>query len=356
MKILDRYIIRNLAAGFALLALILVSLFSLLELVNQLDDVGKGSYTLGNALIFVALTVPRRLVDLLPFTGLLGSLLALGWLAENNEFVAMHTGGVSRARIAGSAMVATTGLVAIGLLLAQFVAPGLDHMAQTRRTLAVSGPIALRTQHGFWSHGRRRFINVHQVIHGRTPADIDIYRFGPQGRLLSYIHAASADIRHNGTWLLQDVEHKTTAPDGTLQTRHLNTLSWHSFLSAKQVGVLIVPPRTLSLSDLYEYVQGLRAQEQNAGRYSLAFWQQVAMPMTICAMVLMALPFVFGSRRSLGTGARLMLGAMVGVAFYIVNQASAHAGLLFGLNTAFAAFAPTLLLLGTALALLRERQ
>lgn len=355
MKTLDRYLIRNLLAGFALLALILVSLFSLLDLVNQVSDVGKGAYTLGDALIYVALTVPRRLLELLPFTGLLGSLLALGWLAESNELMAMRAAGLSRLRMAVSTLAAAAILVLVGALLTQFIAPGLDHMAQTRRTLAISGPIALRTQHSFWSHSNRRFINVRQVRHGRVPADIDIYHFAPDGRLEHYIHAARADIQRRGLWLLQDVETKTTQSDGAIQTRHYKQMTWHSFLTAKQVGVLILPPNTLSMSDLYHYVQGLQAHRENARRYSLAFWQQAAMPLTISAMALIALPFVFGSRREMGTGARLTLGAILGVGFYIVNQASARGGLLFGINTVVAAITPSAVLLIAALALLRRR-
>jgi lipopolysaccharide export system permease protein len=356
MTILDRYIVRNLAAGFALLALILVSLFSLLALVDQLGDVGRGSYGVGDALIHVALTAPRRLVELLPFIALLGSLLALGWLAERNEFVAMRASGIPRARSAGASLGATLALIVLGLLIAQFVAPRLDNIARTRHTLAVSGPIALSTGHGFWSHSKRRFIHIGKVEHGRAPADIDIYRFDADGKLVRYIHAASARIEPGGAWRLSQVVRKKAGANGTLRTRHLRHLAWESFLSKKQVGVLIVPPQTLSLSDLYYYVQGLKGQRQNARRYSLAFWQKAALPVTVCAMVMIALPFVFGSRRSLGTGARLMLGAMVGVVFYIANQASARAGLLFGVDPAFAAFAPTVVLLVIALFLLRERK
>jgi lipopolysaccharide export system permease protein len=352
VKRLDRYLIANLVAGFALIALVLLSLFSLLDFVRQLGDVGKGAYTVIDLFIFIALTLPRRLLQLLPFIGLLGSLLALGWLAGRNELMAMRTAGVSVRRIAASALAATGGLVLVGALIAQYIAPPLDQAAQTRRTLAISGPIALHTSHGFWSRDGRRFINVRQVLHGRMPADIDIYHFGTKNRLLTYIHAARAEIGRNGTWLLQDVAEKT-AHDNNLQTRHLRQRRWKSFLNARQIGVLVQPPDTLSLSDLYRYIQGLRGR-QKASQYRLTFWALMAMPVTLCAMVLIALPFVFGSRREAGASARLTLGAMLGVAFYVVNQISAQAGLLFALNPVVIAFAPSVVLLIVALALLRR--
>ena len=57
---------------------LLVSLFSIVELVAQLDDVGKGSYEIKEALLYVALTVPERIGDLMPVSALLGGILPWG--------------------------------------------------------------------------------------------------------------------------------------------------------------------------------------------------------------------------------------------------------------------------------------
>ena len=60
-------------------------LFSLFELLSQLDEVGKGSYQMSDAFIFVALTLPKRLLDLMPISTLLGGIIALGLLADHGN-------------------------------------------------------------------------------------------------------------------------------------------------------------------------------------------------------------------------------------------------------------------------------
>ena len=111
MKTLDRYIGINFLRSFVLIIVILVALFSFLELVSQLDDVGKGNFLVHDALVFVCLTLPRRMLDLMPISTLLGSIIALGLLADHSELLAMQAGGMSVQRICGSVLAAGTLLI-----------------------------------------------------------------------------------------------------------------------------------------------------------------------------------------------------------------------------------------------------
>ena len=71
MKILDRYIGRIFLRHCLLILAILVVLLSLLELLSQLDEVGQGGYRFIDAILVVLLTLPKRMLDLLPITTLL---------------------------------------------------------------------------------------------------------------------------------------------------------------------------------------------------------------------------------------------------------------------------------------------
>ncbi len=94
MRILDHYIRTKLGQGYLVVMCALVSAFTLLAFAEDLDDVGKGQYQLVDACVYMVLTLPRRMVDLAPIVGLLGSLRALGSLATWTELVAMRAVGV----------------------------------------------------------------------------------------------------------------------------------------------------------------------------------------------------------------------------------------------------------------------
>ncbi len=389
MRTLDRYIGISVAKGYFLIMLILLSVFSFLEFVEQLDEVGKGDYRLADALIFITLTLPRRMLDLVPVTALLGGCIALGNLANGSELIAMRAAGVSVSRIAWSVMKAGIILMLAVAVVEELVAPPLQQFAQRRQSLALNGAdrsdmergfwsreglrfinasqflngrIPARidmTEQGFWSRDGRRFVNVRTILQGDTPADIDIYIFDAQGRLQQLIHADSADIGDGTNWVLLDVTRKVLL--GTeLIIDAFPSLPWRSFLAAEQIRTeerireLALPTQNLSPSDLYRYIGYLQDGGQPTERYELAFWHKLSLPLTTGAMVLLSIPFVFGSLRTVTMGQRIILGSMVGIAFYLTNRIIANVGLLLKLNAFLTAMLPVLVILVLAALLLRR--
>ena len=123
MNLLDRYIGLAALRSILLVAFGLTALFSLLEFVDQLHDVGQGNYHVLDALAFVLLTAPLRLLRLIPVAMLLGTLFALGNLASDSELIAMQSVGMSRRQIAGSVLKIGVPFVLVLFLVAEFVVP-----------------------------------------------------------------------------------------------------------------------------------------------------------------------------------------------------------------------------------------
>jgi lipopolysaccharide export system permease protein len=70
----------------------------------------------------------------------------------------------------------------------------------------------------------------------------------------------------------------------------------------------------------------------------------------------LALPFVFGGLRSAGAGARLVVGLIIGLTYYVAGQVLTSGGEVYGLNPLIIAWAPTaLLMLVSAVAFARIR-
>lgn len=60
LGILDRYIGRSILTTSMLVLLTLVALAGIFGFISELDDVGKGNYTLTNALQYIFLTLPSK--------------------------------------------------------------------------------------------------------------------------------------------------------------------------------------------------------------------------------------------------------------------------------------------------------
>jgi lipopolysaccharide export system permease protein len=105
---------------------------------------------------------------------------------------------------------------------------------------------------------------------------------------------------------------------------------------------------------LLRYVRYMHQSGQDAGRYEVAFWAKVVHPFLVLAMIFVSIPVLLGSARSTGLGAKVFVGIIIGIAFYLVSRSFSYLSLLYGLNPALAAIAPPLLFVVAAMLLLRR--
>jgi lipopolysaccharide export system permease protein len=341
----DRYVRGATLRAFLLISAGLTALFSLLTFVEQLSYVGQGHYRLTDALIYVLLTAPYRLVQLTPVSMLLGTLLALGALARGSELTAFRSLGVSQLRIVGAVLKLALPIIAVLFLLAQFVIPPAQQLAQREQAAALSDAVPLVSSGGFWAENGQRYLNVQDFVSGSELRGINIYTFDDNGALLVYLHADRAEIEPDGTWLLTGVQRNRVVASQFVTDR-LASMRWNSFITARQVQLLTLPPETMPPIALYAYIQQLKHLHQQAIRYEQTFWTMVGIPLSIIAMVLIAAPFVFGSQRSVSAGRQLLIGTIIGIVFLLSQQITGYLGLLLDLNPAVSALAPSLLLLG----------
>jgi lipopolysaccharide export system permease protein len=100
MRILTRYLSREVALATLIVLVGLTMLFAFFDLIHELGDLGKGSYRIGGALLFVVFNMPAHVYELFPVAALIGALYALSQLASHSELAVMRVSGLSLAAIA----------------------------------------------------------------------------------------------------------------------------------------------------------------------------------------------------------------------------------------------------------------
>jgi lipopolysaccharide export system permease protein len=353
MTRLERYIAMATLKALLLVSAGLTILFSLLEFVNQLHDVGKGNYRLTDACVYVLLTAPARLLQLMPAAILFACLLALGALATRAELTVMRASGISPTVIVGAVFKLTLVILVALFLLAQFVIPRAQQLAQTERNSRLASLDAVRGSNSFWAAGDHQFLNVRRFADANVPVDIYLYEFSASGAVQGVIRAARAEVRPDGTWLLQSVSRKRFS-GARIDTEQLATLPWHSFLRPAQVSLLTLPAESMRPLDLYRYVRDLEARHQPAARYAEELWAKMSLPLAMAAMILIAVPFAFGSLRTRGMGQRLMIGTMIGIVFTLIQQITSYLGLLLNVPPALTALTPSIVLAALGVYLFRR--
>ncbi|HRF61537.1 MAG TPA: LPS export ABC transporter permease LptG [Candidatus Competibacter sp.] len=343
MSILDRYIFRTVAGATLVALLVLLLLEAFLGLLVELEQVGKGHYDFVAAIHYVMLIQPQRLYELFPMALLVGGLLGMGALASGSELVVMRAAGLSLNRLTRSVLQAGFLLSLLVLVIGEFAAPPLEQLADEQRAIAKGEDLAIRGGRGFWARDGGYFIHVRGVLPRFRLADIHIFKVDPESRLEEVTAAQSARYQ-GGHWLLEGIDGSILDGD-TVQTKRLDNLSLASTISPKILDVLATNPSDLSIRDLLTYVDYLERNGLDAQNYRLALWRKLLAPLVYLAMLVIAMPFVFGPQRSAGTGQRLLIGLLLGLAFFLINYLLGNVVLLYGHPPLAGAILPPLLFL-----------
>lgn len=343
MNILDRYIFRTVATTTLAALLILLLIECFLSLLTELKEVGTGNYGYLAMFRYLLLIQPQRLYELFPMALLIGGLLGMGTLASSSELIVMRAAGLSLTRLTGSAL--QTGLVLSVVVLAvgEFIAPSLQQVAEEQRAATRSESLAIRGGRGFWARDGDYFIHVRAVLPGVRLDDIHIFKIGHENRLET-VTAAQGAHYSAGHWQLEGIKRSILSADSA-RTEQLDDLSVVSAISPKILDVLAANPSDLSIRDLLVYVDYLERNGLDAQNYRLELWRKFLAPLAYMAMLVVAMPFVFGPQRSAGTGQRLLVGLMLGLAFFLINYLLGNIVLLYGLPPLAGASLPTLLFL-----------
>ncbi|MEE9222143.1 MAG: LPS export ABC transporter permease LptG [Nitrosomonadaceae bacterium] len=349
MTIINRYLAYQVFIGLCIATAVLLPLISFLDLLGQLDDVGKmaqdrrGFYGVKDAFLHTALFMPRRFIQLAPFIALLGSVIALGRLAINLELTALRIAGISPIRISLAPLGVGVILILFVAILEQFIAPQLQQKAILHRAMVLEQTVQLGGELGIWTRDEKNILRIGEMLNAKRAANVEVLHFDDNGSLLTYTHAKYADIIDDNLWKLSEVITKTFTGE-QIKSVSTSSMNWESFLSPDDISTLNKTPESLSPVELFQHIRFLRTTGQEADAYALALWRKAGGALITIAMLLLSIPFVLGFSRT-GLVNKLVLAAMVGIGVYLLDQIIANAGLLLHLNPALIALFPGLVLI-----------
>lgn len=352
MKIIDKYIAKTVLSAIGLVTLMLVGLELFLLFVNELDDLGRANFGLWQVAFYVLLQVPYQIYLFFPMATLLGCLIGLGLLAGNSELVVMRASGMSIAQIIIAVLKATLVMIVVVTALGETLVPKLAALANEQKALALSAGQTLRTAQGVWLRQGNEFINIARIIDKNHLNDIYQYRFDAAHRLRLARHIKKARFE-NGRWKAFEVAETRLFDDKSTVKKHAE-MNWPLRIAPNLLNLSGNEPDEMNLIALYRFIRAQKHGRQGATNYEIAFWQRLIQPVTTCVMMFIAIPFIFGSLRSSSMGSRLLVGAMFGFGFNILNRFFAPLSQVYQIPPVISAVGPTVLFSLVALVLLRK--
>ncbi len=340
--ILSQYMMRTILAATALVLVVLLALAGLFEFIAELDDT-RGDYQTPRVILYTLLRLPQLAFEMLPVAALIGSLLGLGALAANSEIIVMRSAGLSIRKLSG--MVAMTGAVLLVFtgLLGEFIGPPLDYFARNMRLEARFGQDEDRLGNATWVRDGPVILHLERVSSEFEFGSIYLFLLDESNGLASIARAENSGIDTEDRWVLENLRETRFDDDGVRVVE--SSLAIEDFnIDAETLGISLVKPQSLSGRGLVSYIGYLKRNSLDARRYETELWYRIARTATVLIMPVLALAFVFGSLRTGGAGARLMIGVVIGLAYYLASEMLANSGQVFNFDPAVIAWLPSALL------------
>jgi lipopolysaccharide export system permease protein len=336
------FLTRSLAV-LVILVLVLMTLDLLGEAGKILAVPGNGDSDLWH---YVALRIPLLASRFLPFSVLLGTLIAFVGLNQHSEVVAMKAAGLSAHQILAPLIIAS-----IGIAVALFAFNEGVVVKSARQVNAWSDndykPIPPTTGmlSNVWLLDGDDLLQAGLVSgHGAGMRLQRLTIYDRTGGVLQRVITAPRAVPNPAgrDWRLEDVR----IYDATMNlVRHAPNLEAMAGVTQSQLTLAKVDPDELDYWTLKQRIAELEAAGRQADEARAGLAHKISQPLSILLMPLLAAVAAFGLARSGQVLMRAVLGMALGFAYFVADNFSLAMGNAGAYPPLVAAWAPFILFL-----------
>jgi lipopolysaccharide export system permease protein len=357
MKIKDRYIAKTLLSYTLVVLVVWLSIYSFFDFLSEINVVGQESYTILSAIKYIILKIPEVTYKQASSVILLGCILGMGHLATTNQLLIFRISGASILKITGTtiknALIFVIAIIAIG----EAIAPISSNIAELSRSNALGNIAVPTSQSGFWIRDGDNFINVKKNIDGKLFSDITVFEVNSLNKIERVIKSENAVFDGNSLDMIGSkifsINNSSVFENISLKERN----SYNKTVSFDQdlIDSLKKEPKDLTTWTIIKQIQFLSDNKLRSGIFEVELYKRLIKPVTLVAMILLAMLFIFGSTKDITLGRKIFLGVALGLSFEMLSRIASALALSFDFNPLISAVLPSTLVMLIAITLLIQK-
>jgi len=356
MKIRDRYINKTLRNYTLVVLLIWLSIYSFFNFLGELNSIGQFDYTVLEAFKYIILQMPEVAYKQASPIILLGCVLGMGYLSTTNQLVVLQVSGNSVLKL--TALTVRTALIFVFMIIAfgEYIAPIASEEAEKGRAKALGQSYASQNQEGFWIREGGNYLNVEKNIDGNHFVGVTIIEV-KSNKITSVVK--SEDATFDGKSLdmknteIFSIDSNKIIDDISLKER--NSYNKTVSFDQDQIDSLKKEPEDLTTWNIIKQIQFLSENKLRSGIFEVELYKRLIKPITLVAMILLAMLFIFGSTRDVTLGRKIFFGIALGLSFELLSRIAGAMALGFDFNPVMSAVLPTIVVILIAITLLIQK-
>ena len=341
MKIRDRYIAKTLLTYTLVVLLVWLSIYSFFNFLAELNSVGVENYTVLAAFKYVVLQIPEVAYSQASAVILLGCVLGLGHLAASNQLLIFQVSGFSVLKITKLAIKNAILFIIILIAIGESLAPLSTKFAKSERSIALGGTSFSNSQNSFWIRDGDNFINVEQNIDGKSFNDVTIIEVSSLNTIDRVIRAESASFDGRSLDMQNSLIYSVDSSNffETLSVKERDSYRKTVSFDQDLIESIESEPKDLTTWTIFKQIQFLSDNKLRSGVFEVELYKRLVKPVSLIAMILVAMLFIFGSTRDATLGRKIFFGVALGLSFEMLSRI----GGAIALSNDFSAFLSSIL-------------
>lgn len=324
---LTLYIARRFMGMFLRVFGIFLGIMMLIETIDQLRKFSNAGLGISDAVYMAALTVPESLYHILPLIMILTAISLFLGLARSSELVVVRAAGRSGLRFLVAPVVAALviGMFAVAVFN-PLVAATSKKYATLQAQLNGGGSVMSVSEDGLWmrqgnSAGQSVIKAAKAEPDGAMLHDVTFLTFAPDGTPVERIEAKDARLLP-GEWVLTGAKRwpLTGANPERDAIEVQGEMRFATDLTQGRIRESFGVASAIAFWDLPRYITTLERAGFSARSHRVWLQMELALPLLLAAMVLIAAGFTMRHARFGKTGTMVLLALLGGFAIFFLRN------------------------------------
>jgi len=357
MKIRDRYIAKTLLSYTIIVLVVWISIYSFFNFLAELNSVGKDGYTILSAFTYIIFKLPEVVYKQASPIILLGCILGMGHLASTGQLLIFRVSGASILKITLLALKNSLVFILFFISIGEFLAPISSSFAESSRFNVMGKSSVSVNQNGFWIRDGDNFINVKRNIDGTSFNGITVIEVNSLNKIKRVIKSEAATFDGDSLDMsdseIFSIDESRSFDKISLKERN----SYNKIVSFDQdlIDSLEKEPEDLSTWTLIKQIRFLSDNKLRSGVFEVELYKRLIQPITLIAMILLAMLFIFGSTRDVTLGRKIFFGVALGLSFEMLSRVANAMALGLDFSPFLSSILPSIMVMFISIILLLKK-
>lgn len=331
MRILDRYITKNVGAGYLFILLLFIGLYFIIDIFSNLSDFLKTKPPISILAQYYIYSIPLIVLRVSPLSLLISTLYSFGELNKNNEIISIRTSGLSILRISAPVI-----FLAVFVSMSIFFLQEKVLMSSQRKVESIKSryiedsPGNMEEKNLAFSSGDKIFFAEKFAPKDEMLQNVIIFEEGPD-RIITKKIICKNMLYEYGFWIGQDVIEYSVDKDGNIGNVPLSWNTKKIDLKENPKGLIFKKSmfsQFSSLKNLKKEIANLKKLKAEGllSNLTIDYHQKITDPFSHLFLIIGILPLALEIKKRKVTLSSLGIGFMFGFVYYALSSFSIALG------------------------------